>query len=222
MSDRGPASDLSGRLLRLGGGDPFVDVRRASEDHQATHGCGLHNAGAPQMQLVASLARAGGVRRAVDLGCGLGYSTLWIAHAVGPDGSVVGIDDDADHIAEARKLADTHGLADRVSYVTGRVEDVLGGLDGPVDMIHDDAWFAKQPDHLDAAIGLLRPGGLYTMVNWFLLVDAITADQRNDWASYAGPSWADDTVAYAEHLAQRADLDTTWVTTPPVAFATKR
>ena len=35
------------------------------------------------MQLVAALARAANVERALDLGCGLGYSTLWIASAIG-------------------------------------------------------------------------------------------------------------------------------------------
>jgi predicted O-methyltransferase YrrM len=93
---------------------------------------------------------------------------------------VVGIDDDPSHTAEATSIAEQNGLAERVSYLTGRVVDVLPSTPGPVDMIHDDAWFAKAPDHLDVALGLLRPGGLLTMVNWFLLVDALTGEPRND------------------------------------------
>lgn len=60
------------------------------------------------------------------------------------------------------------------------------------------------------------------MVNWFLLVDALTGRSRNDWAAFAGPTWANDTTEYADHLASRRDLDITWVTRPPVAVATKR
>lgn len=172
------------------------------------------------MQLVAALARAAGVTGALDLGSGLGYSTLWIASAIDLDGVVVGIDDDLVHTARATEIAADVGFGDRVHYVTGKVRDVLPNLDGPFDMIHDDAWFAKTPDHLEAVLELLRPGGLLTMANWFLLVDAITGTPRDDWNSFAGPHWADDTLEYVHLLASRRDLQVTWVTTPPIAFAT--
>jgi predicted O-methyltransferase YrrM len=122
---------VANQLMELAGGDPFADVRRQSEEHQRAHGCGLHHAGGPQMQLVAALARAANATRALDLGCGLGYSTLWIASATGDDGSVVGIDDDPGHTGQATSLAAEAGFGSRVSYVTGRVGDVLPTLDGP-------------------------------------------------------------------------------------------
>ncbi len=173
------------------------------------------------MQLVAALARLVEARSIIDLGSGLGYSTLWLADAAGDRGSVVGIDDDPSHTAEATSIAEESEMADRVSYLAGRVVDVLPTIPGPVDMIHDDAWFAKAPDHLDIALDLLRPGGLLTMVNWFLLVDAMTGEPRNDWASFAGPSWADETRSYARLLASRNDIKITWITRPPIAFAIK-
>ncbi len=207
-------------LMELAGGDRFVEVLRESEEHQRAHGCGLHNAGGPQMQLVAALARAAGVKRALDLGSGWGYSTLWIASAVAEGGSVVGIDDDSSHTARATEIAAGRRGGARVDYLTGTVREVLPSLDGPFDMIHDDAWFAKTPVHLEAMLALLRPGGLLTMANWFLLVDAITGEPRNDWEFFAGPMWAKDTFEYAHLLAARPDLHVTWVTTPPIAFAT--
>lgn len=214
-------AEVADALLELSGGDPFVEVRRRSEAHQRSHGCGLHNAGGPQMQLVAALARLAGARTLLDLGSGLGYSTLWLADAAGDDGSVVGIDDDPSHTAEASSIAEERGLADRVSYRTGRVVDVLPTIRDRVDMIHDDAWFAREPDHLDVALGLLRPGGLLTMVNWFLLIDALTGKPRNDWSKFAGPSWADETRRYARLLATRDDIKMTWITRPPIGFAVK-
>ena len=214
------SSDVAMQLMELAGGDRFAAVRTESETHQRGHGCGLHHAGTPQMQLVAALARAAGVTRALDLGSGLGYSTLWIASAIDLDGVVVGIDDDRVHTTRAMEIAADIGFGDRVHYVTGKVSDVLPNLDEPFDMIHDDAWFAKTPDHLEAMLTLLRPGGLLTMANWFLLVDAITGTLRNDWNSFAGPHWADDTFEYAHLLASRSDLHVTWVTAPPIAFAT--
>ena len=147
------------KLMELAGGDRFVEVRRESEEHQLAHGCGLHNAGAPQMQLVAALARTAGVVRALDLGSGLGYSTLWIASAVAESGSVVGIDNNSSHTARATEIATGRSGGARVKYVTGAVSEVLPSLEGPFDMIHDDAWFAKTPEHLEADVALLRPGG---------------------------------------------------------------
>jgi predicted O-methyltransferase YrrM len=214
------SAEVSMKLMELAGGDRFVDVRRESEEHQREHGCGLHNAGGPQMQLVAALARAAGVRRALDLGSGFGYSTLWIASAVANGGTVIGIDDDPSHTARASEIAAGRERGVRVEYVTGTVREVLPTLEGPFDMIHDDAWFTKTPDHLEGMLALLRPGGLLTMANWFLLVDAITGEPRNDWESFAGPTWATDTFEYASLLASRPDLHVTWVTTPPIAFGT--
>lgn len=107
-------------------------------------------------------------------------------------------------------------------YVCGQVIDLLDTLERPVDMIHDDAWFAAPPDDLDKMIGLLRPGGLLAMVNWFLLVDALTGEPRNDWAAFAGEDWAEQTRSYAQMLAARTDLQTTWIQSPPIAFAIKQ
>ncbi len=173
------------------------------------------------MQLVASLGRLAAPSSVLDLGCGLGYSTLWLASILQPGGRVLGVDDDPDHVAEAEVIAEELGFADRAEYRCGRVADVLDETSAPIDMIHDDAWFAARPEHLDAMVALLRPGGLLTMVNWFLLVDAITGEPRNDWASFAGPSWASSTEAYADELANRADLSVTWLQEPPIAFAVK-
>ncbi len=230
MSESGPllagwhtrcvSAEVADELMELAGGDPFAEIRRESEAHQRRHRCGLHNAAGPQMQLVAALARIADVTRALDLGSGLGYSTPWIASAIRSPGFVIGIDDDAEHTSRAAAIAADAGYAARVSYLTGRAADVLPTIDGPFDMIHDDAWFAKTPEHLDAMISLLRPGGLLTMVNWFLLVDTISGEQRNDWASFGGPSWRDDVVEYADLLANRSDLSVVWVTRPPIGFAT--
>jgi predicted O-methyltransferase YrrM len=174
------------------------------------------------MQLAAAFVRAANARSVLDLGCGIGYSTFWLAAAVGPAGHVTGIDDDATHVDLARRHADRLGLVQRIDFVLGDVAEVLDTWDGTIDAVHDDAWFATAPPHLDRMLEIVRPGGLVTMPNWFLLVDAISGAPRNDWQQWAGETWAGDTVAYAEHLAARTDITITWTTTPPLAVATKR
>lgn len=221
LADGPYPSAVGERLLALAGGDRFPVVRKRSEEHQAAHGCGLHNAGPSVMALAASYVQASGARRVLDLGCGLGYSTLWLAEAAGPGAVVIGIDDDPAHIEEAIEIAVEAQLDDRISYRVGRVAAELRSVDGPVDAVHDDAWFATPPDHLDRMIELLRPGGLLTMPNWFLLIDALSGRPRNDWAAFAGPTWADDSMTYAEQLAARPDLRMTWMASPPLGVGIK-
>lgn len=217
-----PMTEPTTELMRLAGGDPFESVREASETHQREHGCGLHTAGPEVMQLAASYVLANNARSILDLGCGLGYSTMWLARAAGEDGLVIGIDSDDSHVAGARRYAEEAGLGSTTRFIVGDVTEVLSTLSGPFDAIHDDAWFGPAPRHLETMISHLRTGGVLTMPNWFLLVDAITGRPRNDWEAYAGPAWAADARAYAEQLAGRRDLSVNWITDPPLGVAVKR
>lgn len=213
--------DVATELMLLAGGDPFDRVREASDTHQREHGCDLYTAGPEVMQLAASYVRTGNATNVLDLGCGLGYSTLWLADAAGKAGTVIGIDADGTHISLARRYADEASLGNRIEYVVGNVADVLQGLPGPFDAVHDDAWFAARPTHLDLMISRLRPGGVLTMPNWFLLVDAVSGNPRNNWEQFAGSTWASDSRAYAEQLVRRRDLSVNWITDPPLGVAVK-
>ena len=161
--------DVQPRLVELGGGDRFHVVLEQAQQHQQTHGCRLFPAGPAVMQL-ASMFVARPTRNPPGPRVGIGYSTFWLAQGAGPDATVTGIDSDAGHIEQARQLCTNFGLDGPVDFVLGEVTDVLADTPGPVDAIHDDAWFATPPAHLEAMLGLLRPGGLLTMPNWFLLI----------------------------------------------------
>jgi predicted O-methyltransferase YrrM len=213
--------DVQPRLVELGGGDRFNGVLEQAQHHQQVHGCGLFPAGPAVMQLASMFVRAARPRTVLDLGCGIGYSSFWLADSVGPDATVIGIDSDPGHIDVARGLCTDFGFDEHVEFVVGNVADVLTNMAGPVEAIHDDAWFATPPAHLEVMLGLLAPGGLLTMPNWFLLIDALTGQPRNDWEQFAGPTWADDSVAYAELLAARRDLTVSWVIRPPLGVAVK-
>ena len=54
------------------------------------------------MQLASMFVRAANPRTVVDLGCGIGYSTFWLADASAPGSRVIGIDFDPAHVALAR------------------------------------------------------------------------------------------------------------------------
>lgn len=217
-----PASELEAALLDLGGGDPFDDVRLASDEHRMGHpGCRLFPAGGRVMSLAAQVVRSARPRRILDLGCGLGYSTLWLASAAPAGASIVGIDADAEHVALAARLARKHRLGARVSFMAGPVAPVVAGLNEPVDVVHDDAWFAETPSHYDRVVELLAPGGILTMPNWFLLSDALGDASRQDWAQLAGPRWRETTREFAALIARDERLQPVWVTQPPLLIAVR-
>ena len=216
-------SIVNDRLLDLYGGDPFERIIREAEVHRKSHGslCGLFPAGPHVMRLAATVARASQPRRILDLGTGFGYSAMWLASASDETCTVEAIDLFPEHVSRAESFAKESGLSQRIKFSVGEVSEVLPGLMGPYDLIHDDAWFAAEPPYFDRMIQLLRPGGTLTMTNWFLLEDAITGEARRDWTEFAGPGWAASTVAYAERLATDPRLSVAWSVSPPLAVAVR-
>jgi predicted O-methyltransferase YrrM len=215
---------LAATLTELHGGDPFADVAAAAAPHRDEHGdpCGLFPADPGVLGLAATCIALTSPVRVLDLGCGFGYSTLWIASRSSDTTLIDGVDRFPEHVARARGFVDDAGLGARIEVHTAEAHAFLSYTDTLYDAIHDDAWFAQKPDHLAAMLARLRPGGLLTMPNWFLLTDALSDEPSRDWTPFAGPTWREDTLAYARHLATHDGLDVRWITTPPLAIAVRR
>ena len=219
----GHQKELNRRLLKLHGGDPFADVVRAAKVHRAAHGsaCGLYPAGPHVMRLAATLVRGVGAKRILDLGTGFGYSALWLAEAAGAGALVEAIDQFDVHVDAARRFAEKAGLSERVRFIAGEAGDILRNLHNEYDFVHDDAWFAAQPAYFERVLELLKPGGLLTMPNWFLLTDAIAERRHRRWARFAGPAWEKATLTYARRLANDPRVHVTWTASPPLGLAVK-
>ncbi|MCW2665171.1 MAG: O-methyltransferase family 3 [Frankiales bacterium] len=108
------------------------------------------------------LAAVSSARAAVEVGTGAGVSTLWILRGMRPDGILTSVDSDGEHQRLARLSLGEAGVpAGRVRLIAGRANEVLPRLsDGAYDLVFCDASRAENDDYLDAAIRLLRPGGV--------------------------------------------------------------
>ncbi len=109
----------------------------------------------------ALLLRAGVMTgdRCVDVGCGGGHVTRQVARLVGPRGSVLGIDLDADVIALARQDANTEGL-ENIAFHVG---DATSIPDGPYDAAYARFLLSHVTDSgtvLSAMVDSVAPGGL--------------------------------------------------------------
>jgi predicted O-methyltransferase YrrM len=143
--------------------DPFEHVRLASHEHRESHGAGCSVYPTSSGPLLSVLAAAVAADRILEVGCGLGYSALRLAH--GSDGQVETIERDAEHARLAEQEIAREGYAGRIRVLRGRAANVLPGLDGPYDLIFSDGDPEEMPLDLDHFFRLLRPGGLLVSAN---------------------------------------------------------
>lgn len=112
--------------------------------------------------------------RALDIGCGLGETTLRLADLVGAGGSVVGIDAGERFVERARGEAEELGVAN-VDYILGdaQVADLGGGYDFAFSRM-GTMFFASPVAALGNVRRALVPGGRLCSIVWRRKVD-------NDW-----------------------------------------
>lgn len=130
------------------------------------------DAGLPEIEvapvagkLLNLLVRISGARRVLEIGTLGGYSTIWLARAVGPDGRVVTIEAESDNAAVARASIDAAGVGERVDIRVGRGADVLPTLVGGFDLVFIDADKESNTIYLDWAAKLGHPGTVIVLDN---------------------------------------------------------
>jgi predicted O-methyltransferase YrrM len=135
------------------------------------------------LNLLAGLISA---RRVLEVGTLGGYSTIWLARALPPDGRLISLEINAKHAKVARANLAAAGLADRAEVRLGRAIDLLPGLDGgaPFDFAFIDADKPSNPDYFGWAMRLVRPGGLIIVDN--VVRQGMVADAASQDANVIG------------------------------------
>ncbi|MFJ4044673.1 O-methyltransferase [Microbacterium sp. NPDC089987] len=116
-------------------------------------------------KLLNLLVRMSGARRVLEIGTLGGYSTIWMARAVGEQGRVVTIEAEHDNAEIARASIAAAGVGDRVEIRIGRGEDVLPTLVGGFDLVFIDADKESNTLYLDWAAKLGHPGTVVILDN---------------------------------------------------------
>ena len=117
----------------------------------------------PTGRLLATLAH--GRRRIVEVGTAIGYSTLWLARGMDPDGVIVTIDPDTDRTARARAWWRRGGVPDaRIVVVNEPALHAFAAarpvLRGPFELAFIDAIKSEYSAYLEALVPRLSPGAL--------------------------------------------------------------
>jgi caffeoyl-CoA O-methyltransferase len=138
---------------------------------------------ADEGKLLHVLLRAIRAKTVLEVGSLAGYSGVWLARALPPDGRLTTIEKDPRHAALARQAFAEAGLASRVRVLDGAALDVLPTLAPGFDAIFLDADKASLPEYFEWSLALLREGGLLLCDNAFLHGSVVDpADQSPDTA----------------------------------------
>jgi caffeoyl-CoA O-methyltransferase len=100
-----------------------------------------------------------------ELGSAIGYSTIWWARAVGPDGRVVYTDGDRKKADEARGYFERAGVSKQISVRTGDALEILSEEKQQFDVIFNDVDKEDYPRVFKLILSRLRKGGLFVTDN---------------------------------------------------------
>lgn len=147
---------------RLVGDDPALS---AALEANAEAGLRPIDVAPVQGKFLHLLARIRGARRVLEIGTLGGYSTIWLARAVGESGYVTTLEYEPRHAEVARANLDRAGVGDRVDIRVGAALDTLPALEGPFDLVFIDADKENNSNYVREALRLSRAGTVIVVDN---------------------------------------------------------
>ncbi len=165
--------------------DPILDAALQST---AEAGMPQINVAPNQGQLLHILALSIQARSILEIGTLGGYSTIWIARALPPDGTLVTLEANPAHAEVARANIARAQLGDMVQVRVGPALETLPQLaaesHGPFDLVFIDADKINTPAYFEWALKLARPGSLIITDN--VVRDGAVIDTASDDPSVQG------------------------------------
>jgi predicted O-methyltransferase YrrM len=162
-------------------------LTRALDANQAS---GLPSIDVPPLlgKFLDIIIRISGARRVLELGTLGGYSTIWMARALPPDGRLTTLELEKKHAKIARANLDAAGVLDRVDIRVGPAIESLRTLHAsgaaPFDVIFLDADKQGLPEYLEWSLKLSRPGAVIIADN--VVRDGKVVDAKTDDANVRG------------------------------------
>ena len=152
-------------------------------------------AGLPEIQvstvqgkLLHILARSVRAKRLLEIGTLGGYSTIWLARALPPDGKLLSLEADPKHADVARANVARAGLSKVVDIRLGRALETLPGIAkenaGPFDLIFIDADKPSIPEYFAWSLKLACEGSLILVDN--VVREGKVTDPKSDDANVQG------------------------------------
>jgi caffeoyl-CoA O-methyltransferase len=146
--------------------DRLGDETRSTQDD---HGMMVGVLEGAFLNFLVFLTRA---KRVLEVGTFTGWSSIAMARALPPGGSLVTCDVNEETTAVARRYAEEAGVADRIEFRVGPGLETLATLEGPFDLAFVDADKEGYVDYYEAILPKLAPGGVIAADNTLFGSDA--------------------------------------------------
>ena len=111
-------------------------------------------------EMVSKLIIGREAKRILEIGTSNGYSTIWLAASIEPDGRVQSIERNADKQRMARENLERGGLLGRTELLLGDATEIVAALKGPFDAVFFDADRISAPEQLKLLWPKLSPDAL--------------------------------------------------------------
>ena len=174
------------------------DALRSARDEMSREGMPGISISASEGKVLHILARIIGARRILEIGTLGGYSTIWLARALPPEGKLISLEIDTRYAEVARQNLKRAGVEEKVEIRVGPALKSLSRLtaeaEGPFDLVFIDADKDGYVNYLRKAMPLVREGGL-------VLGDNTLPDAVLDPAAESG------TKRYNAEVSARPDLN---------------
>ncbi len=106
-----------------------------------------------------------GAQKILEVGCNIGYSALWFASALPPNGRLDTLEISKDTAVKAQENFKKANLENKVFVHIGSALDLIPGLEGPYDILFIDAAKSQYKDYLKLALPKLKHGSLILVDN---------------------------------------------------------
>jgi predicted O-methyltransferase YrrM len=148
------------------------EVLKRLREETAAHPMAQMQIAPEQGQFMAFLVQILGATKTLDIGVYTGYSSLWVALALPPDGSIIACDVSREWTRVAQRYWREAGVAHKVDLRLGPAAVTLArlieqGEAGTFDFAFIDADKQYYDRYYEESLTLLRPGGLIAIDNVF-------------------------------------------------------
>jgi len=142
---------------------PRDEVVRDMEEYAAKHKTPI--IGPAVARMLALLVQISGAKRIFELGSAIGYSTVWLARAAGPQAEITYTDGDPENAKRAKAYFERAGVASQIRVETGDALTLLKKTTGEFDLIFNDINKREYPEAAKVALPRVRRGGLFITDN---------------------------------------------------------
>jgi caffeoyl-CoA O-methyltransferase len=173
-------------------------LRRVQEETAAMGTISEMQIAPDQGAFMTLLARAAGVREALEVGTFTGYSAICIARGLAPSGRLLCCELNEEYAETAARNLEAAGVADRVEIRVGPAAETLAALPERevFDLVFIDADKTGYPVYFDEALKRTRAGGL-------ILLDNVLAGGRIAWPDDEVPDDRRDSVRALRAINER-------------------